>query len=96
MATHSFSFPGGDILSKMGAVWFVSFIYYDRVDPSHTNWKRVATYKTRISKYNSSNQFHKEWLQEIIWMDPEKLNKNQIGIDAKQVREMVKKVLASY
>ena len=51
MANHNFSFAGGDILSKMGATWFVSYAYYDRVDKNHRNWDRVSTAASRTSRY---------------------------------------------
>ena len=30
MASHNFNFAGGDILSKIGATWFVSYTYFER------------------------------------------------------------------
>ena len=32
MANHHFSFAGGELLSKIGAAWFVSYAYYDKID----------------------------------------------------------------
>ncbi|MEG1913359.1 MAG: hypothetical protein RRY64_08360 [Oscillospiraceae bacterium] len=96
MATHSFSFDGGDILSKMGATWFVSYLYYRRMDTSHRNWSRVSTATSRISKYNASSAFHKEWLQEVLLMNPQKLNTNTIGLDAGQVKAMAQELLSGF
>ena len=40
MASHNFAFEGGEILTGMGASWFVSYAYYEKVDPTHKNWAR--------------------------------------------------------
>lgn len=50
MASHNFAFEGGEILTGMGASWFVSYAYYKTVDPSHKNWAKVPTTQTRIYK----------------------------------------------
>ena len=71
MANHNFSFAGGDILSKMGATWFVSYAYYDRVDKNHRNWDRVSTAASRTSRYIAGIPYHKEWLQEVLVMKPQ-------------------------
>ena len=41
---HSFAFEGGEDLTTMGATWFVSYCYYDKIDPTHKNWKKVETH----------------------------------------------------
>lgn len=38
MAAHNFNFEGGDILTGMGASWFVSYAYYEKIDRTHRNW----------------------------------------------------------
>ena len=82
MATHCFSFSGGEILTRIGATWFVSYAYYERVDPSHLNWKQVSTFQSRISAYRSGEEYHESWLNEVLAMNPSNLNKNTIGLDA--------------
>lgn len=93
MASQSFAFEGGEILTGMGASWFVSYAYYKTVDPSHRNWAKVSTTQTRISKYNKGKQYHKAWLKEVQAMNPANLNKNTIGLDAAQTKAMAKAVL---
>lgn len=46
---HFFNFIGGDILSKMGASWFVSYSYYLHVDKKHENWNKCETVAMRQS-----------------------------------------------
>lgn len=96
MANHNFSFAGGDILSKMGATWFVSYAYHDRVDKNHRNWERVSTAASRMSRYNAGIPCHKEWLQEVLVMKDENLSKNTIGLDARQVKAMAKEILDNW
>lgn len=80
MASQSFAFEGGEILTGMGASWFVSYAYYKTVDPSHRNWAKVSTTQTRISKYNKGKQYHKAWLKEVQAMNPANLNKTLSGL----------------
>ena len=94
MKTHDFSFDGGDILSKMGASWFVSYSYYKYIDNNHTNWSRVSTSQSRISKFNTSKSYHKYWLNQVITMNPANLSKNTIGISAIQTKSMARELLA--
>ena len=94
MATHDFSFEGGDILSKMGASWFVSYAYYKYIDSSHDNWSRVLTTQSRISKFNTSKSYHKYWLNQVVVMNSANLNKNTIGLEANQTKSMAKELLA--
>ena len=93
MASHNFAFEGGDILTGMGASWFVSYAYYEKVDPPHKNWAKVSTTQPRISKYNKGRKYHKAWLNAVLAMNPANLNKNTIGLDAAQTKAMAKAVL---
>lgn len=93
MATHDFSFNGGEILSKMGASWFVSYAYYKYIDNNHTNWSRISTTQSRISKFNTSKSYHKYWLNQVLVMNPANLSKNTIGISASQTKSMARELL---
>ncbi|MGM9609616.1 MAG: hypothetical protein ACI3XE_05280 [Eubacteriales bacterium] len=96
MAAHNFNFEGGDILTKMGATWFVSYAYYERIDRTHKNWDKVATTQPRISKYNTGRSYHKAWLAEILTMNPANLNKNTIGLSAEEIKTMARKLLDNW
>lgn len=93
MASHNFSFKGGEILTGIGASWFVSYAYYQHIDKEHTNWDRVATTQPRISKYNKGKDFHKAWLQEIVNMNPLYLSKNTIGLSSTDIKRMANELL---
>ncbi len=57
MASHNFSFEGGEILTGMGASWFVSYAYYQHIDKNILigielqllNQEFLNTIKERIS-----------------------------------------------
>ena len=93
MASHNFAFEGGEILTGMGASWFVSYAYYKTVAPSHKNWAKVPTTQTIIYKYNKGKEYHKAWLKEVQAMNPANLNKNTIGVAAAQIKAMARAVL---
>lgn len=93
MASHNFSFDGGDILRKMGATWFVSYAYYEHVDKSHRNWSKVSTANSRISNYNRGKKYHKQWLQCVLSMNDANLAKNTIGVSPCETKQMARKLL---
>ena len=93
MARHIFMFNGGDDLTTMGATWFVSYCYYKNIDSTHDNWKTVKTCKNRISVYNSTINNHKYWLNKVLQMDENNLNKNTLGLRGKQVVKMADELL---
>ena len=93
MARHIYTFDGGDYLSTMGASWFVSYLYYCRIDNSHMNWKNISTANLRISNFNKTNNYHTYWLQQILVMNDHNLNKNKIGLNAINIKNMVKELL---
>ena len=94
MATHDFSFDGGEILSKMGASWFVSYAYHKYIDNNHINWSSVSTTQSRISKFNTSKKYHKYWLEQVLIMNSANLSKNTIGLSAMQTKFMARELIA--
>ena len=96
MANHNFSFAGGDILTDMGATWFVSYAYYSQIDRTHRNWDRISTAAARKSKYIAGVPYHKEWLQEVLLMKDKKLNTNKLGLNAQQTKAMAKEILDNW
>ena len=93
MARHPFNFDGGEELTTMGAAWFVSYCWYDVVDKSHTNWQNVSTCCTRISVYNRTRRFHKFWLEQVVKMNENNLNKNTIKLKGRDIINMAAKLL---
>ena len=93
MSAHNFTFEGGEILTGMGASWFVSYAYYEKIDKTHRNWNRVSTTQSRLSRYNKGRAFHKTWLQEVLNMNPANLEKNTIGLSSSTTKKMAREIL---
>lgn len=90
---HDFKFNGGDILRHIAAGWFVSYAYYEHINKKHINWSRAHSSQVRQRKYFMSREYHKEWLNEVLHMSDDKLNTNQLGLTANQIKEMAAEVL---
>lgn len=93
---HAYRFEGGDLLTKMGASWFVSYTYYMRKDRKHKNWAKIhakRNLKNRISHFMPSTLYHRFWLCKIHNMDDAHLNTNKIGLTAPQVKQMAHELL---
>lgn len=80
-------------MTTMGAAWFVSYCWYDKVDNTHTNWNKVSTFRNRISVYKSTQSFHTYWLRKIIGMNENNLNKNTIGLSGRRIIDMANELL---
>lgn len=93
MPRSNFSFPHGEELTKIGASWFVSYMYYEKKDVAHKNWENVSAISSRKSRYNRCRRFHKEWLQRIIGMEPKRLDRNYIELTGAEIIEMAKELL---
>ncbi len=93
MSNHAFNFEGGDILTKMGASWFVSYTYYLYVDKTMKKWEQVSTYCSRITRFNNSKSYHRFWLEQVLEMNDNNLNRNSLGLNAKDIKEMSKEIL---
>jgi hypothetical protein len=93
MTGHEFIFDGGEYLTKIGASWFVSYLYYCNIDKSHMNWERIKTVKYRISIFNKTKKYHKDWLQQILPMNEHKLETNKIGLDALTIKRMAEELI---
>ena len=92
MARHPFLFAGGEYLTTIGAAWFISYMWYNKVDKSHTNWKRVSTYNNRISTYNHTGSYHTFWLAQIVSMSARNLDKNTLGLRGYEIINMAKEL----
>lgn len=45
MANHDYNFEGGTYLTNMCASWFISYMYYKKIDNKHSNWRNVKKQK---------------------------------------------------
>jgi len=93
MANHNFNFDGGEQLRKIGAAWFVSYMFYELVDRTHLNWNEVSTFQLRINTFNKTREYHKYWLQQVINMNDKRLSTNTINLKPIEIKTMAKKIL---
>ncbi|MBO4308939.1 MAG: hypothetical protein J5885_03825 [Clostridia bacterium] len=97
MANHNFSFAGGELLSKMGASWFVSYSYHEKIDPTELNWQNVSpkSIQSRRSVFKRSTSYHHFWLNQVLKMEDTNIEKpqNKVGLSANEVKKMAKKLL---
>lgn len=94
MTGHDFNFAGGEILTPMGASWFVSYCYYCNIDKTHMNWNKVKTADTRKSSYRKGEPYHKFWLERVLEMDNKNLERGQkLQLKGNEVKKMAKELL---
>lgn len=85
---HTFTFEGGEQLTTIGATFFVSYLYYLHVDSAHSNWASIKTKNSRISTINRSEKYYRTWLKHIGGMKDANLNRNTLGLDGTDVKQM--------
>jgi hypothetical protein len=90
---HTFNFPGGEQLTTIGATFFVSYLYYLRVDPMHRCWESIKTKTSRISTITGSIHHHRAWLERVGQMSDANLSKNTLGLDGAKVKVMARTIL---
>ena len=96
-ALHAFNFDGGEALSKMGATWFVSYAYYDKIDSTYDKCNQLEkTINNRRNVYNKTTQYHKFWLSKILTMNDTKLSKNKINVPSSKTKAMAELLLKTY
>ena len=93
MPKSYFKFTGGKQLTGIGASWFVSYMYYLKVDKTHLNWQNVSNPKSRVAKCIKNSTYHKIWISEIVDMNPNRLGKNHLGLSGADIISMAKVLL---
>ena len=93
MPRSYFKFAGGEQLTRIGASWFVSYMYYTKKDATHLNWKKVSNPSVRASKCNKNSAYHKTWIKEIVDMNPKQLQRNKLGLTGNDIISMAKILL---
>ena len=88
-----FKFVGGKQLTNIGASWFVSYMYYQKVDKTHSNWKNISNPMDRVAKCNKHSIYHKVWINEIVGMNPNRLGRNLLGLSGNDIISMAKILL---
>ena len=98
MAGYNYSFDDDRLyyLRKIGASWFVSYSYYERIDKGHVNWQDVKPHvlHSRFYMFERTRSLHKEWLQEVACMNDARLSTNTIGLSGVKIKAMANELLA--
>lgn len=92
MPQHNYEFAGADRLTTMGSSWFISRLYYERIDKSHVNWRKPKTSSNRNSVFVNSVHLHDLFLEQILSMNPANLAKNRIGLSGADVLGMAQQL----
>lgn len=92
-----FKCNGGEIFSNVGASFFISYLYYLKVDKNHKAWDNLESKNSkshRISLIEQSSIYYKDWIDYVTnVMIPSQLNKNEIGLSDIEVVDMAKKLV---
>ena len=91
--SHAFSFDGGKELSRIGATWFITYAYAEKIDPTERRWLNSATHASRASNYKQAAQWHQYWYTEVTKMSESRLNKNEIGVSGVEAKKMAHKLV---
>jgi hypothetical protein len=49
-----------------------------------------------MSVYAKTKQYHRFWLQQVLDMNPNQLNKNTLGLEAHEIKAMAKEILSAH
>ena len=89
MARSIHKCQGGAKLTTIGACWFVSYLYYNEIDRDHICWQKLKSCSSRKSTFRGTVQYHSIWLEFVRNTSDRKLNTNQFGLTASEVKSMV-------
>lgn len=95
MPRNTFKFKGGEELTTMGATWFTSYCYHEKLDDEHLNWNRVHTASMRRSTYCRTRGLHQHWLEQVLTMNDLKLEKNKLGLSSVEIKRMAGELLST-
>lgn len=84
-------FDAGEKLRAVGASFLVSYLYWKKIDSTHTNWKLAQT--NNPNTINNNKQYWSIWINAIIYKDPGMLGKNKIDLNGFQIISMAKQLL---
>jgi hypothetical protein len=87
-----FNLNGGRKLTSMGAAWFVSCLYCERIDPKHLNWQNTKTAQRRKSVFDRTRNLHDYWIGQIRNISDSHIMTNKIGLTAAEVKKMINKL----
>ena len=88
---HDYNFPGGNHLRRIGASYYVCYLYGINIDINETRWQQVKTREFRNKLIAKHAGFCSSWLEKILKM--EKVGTNSMGLTAYEVHKYAKALL---
>jgi len=86
-------FDAGEKLRGVGASFFVSYLYWKLIDPTHTNW-RLAKTNNPITVLNNKEYWF-IWADAIVYKSPSDLGTNKINLTGYEIISMAEKIAES-
>jgi hypothetical protein len=83
---HDYNFIGGNYLRRIGASYYVCYLYGINIDPNETRWQQVKTKDARNKIIVNHANLCRPWLDEISQM--EKVGTNTMGLTVSEVKKI--------
>ena len=80
---HDYNFNGGNSLRKIGASYYVCYLYGINIDTNEVRWQQVQTKDSRNKLIANHTNLCRPWLEEICKM--EKVGTNSMGLTVAEV-----------
>ena len=88
---HDYNFTGGNSLRRIGASYYVCYLYGINIDPNEVRWQQVKTKDLRNKIISNNTRFCTFWLKKIVTMD--KVGINSMGLTVAEVQKYAKELL---
>lgn len=84
-------FEAGEKLRTVGASFLVSYLYWKKIDPTHTSWRLANT--NNPNTIINNKEYWAIWIEAIVHKDPGSLGQNKIELSGSQIINMAKRLL---
>lgn len=82
-------------LATMGVSWYISRLYFDKIDSEQRKWEYAGTQGPRECEYDYIHN-HIPYLEEIMGKNPNRLGTNRIGLHGDAIIRMAKELLQHF
>jgi hypothetical protein len=91
---HDYNFPGGNFLRRIGASYYVCYLYGINIDAKETRWQQVKTKDFRNKLIAKHTKLCSPWLEEISKM--KKVGTNSMGLTTYEVHKYAEALLHKF
>ena len=88
---HDYNFNGGKSLRRIGASYYVCYLYGINIDPNEIRWQQVRTKDSRNKLIAKHTKLCSLWLEKISKM--EKVGTNSMGLTVAEVHTYAEALL---